>query len=240
MDAIKKPCYQRIIVKFSGEALLGNSEYNIDSSIIKNIAEEVKPLIKRKVQVGIVVGGGNFFRGSELNQTEISRVTADQLGMVATVLNALAIRDIFKYLNISTKIMSAFPINGIIEGFDRSIADNYLKENFVVIFAGGTGNPFVTTDTALSLRGIELEADLLLKATNVDGIYSADPKKNSRAKFFSHLTYQETLEKELAVMDLAAFCLCRDHKMKLCVYNMHKKGALVSIIEGKNEGTLVE
>jgi len=240
MATTKKTRYRRIMLKFSGEALLGKRTAGIDTAVIENIAHEIKPLVVAKVQVGIVIGGGNFFRGAKLNQDLISRVTGDHLGMIATLLNVLAMRDVFMHLNIPTKIMSALPIDGIVERYDRSKAAAYLEQNFVVIFAGGTGNPFVTTDTALGLRGIELDADLLLKATNVKGIYSADPHTNPDAKFYSHLTYQEALTKELAVMDLSAFCLCRDHKMKLRVFNMHKKGALLRIIQGANEGTLVE
>lgn len=227
------------MLKFSGEALLGKGTAGIDTAVIENIANEIKPLVTAKVQVGIIVGGGNFFRGAKLNQALISRVTGDHLGMIATLLNVLAMRDVFTHLNIPTKIMSALPIDGIVECYDCAKAASYLEQNFVVIFAGGTGNPFVTTDTALGLRGIELDADLLLKATNVDGVYSADPLTNPNAKFYSHLSYQEALTKELAVMDLSAFCLCRDHKMKLRVFNMHKRGALLRIIQGFDEGTLV-
>ncbi|EKE01618.1 MAG: uridylate kinase [uncultured bacterium] len=240
MATTKKPRYRRIMLKFSGEALLGKGGQGIDPAVIEYIAEEIKPLIASRVQVGIIIGGGNFFRGAKLNHNLISRVTADHLGMIATMLNALAMRDVFEHAKISTKIMSALPIDSIIERYDYNKASDYLDKNFLMIFAGGTGNPFVTTDTALGLRGIELNADLLLKATNVDGVYSADPQRNPSAKFYSHLTYQEALAKELAVMDLAAFCLCRDHKMKLRVFSMHKKGALLRIIQGANEGTLVE
>jgi uridylate kinase len=240
MATTKKPRYRRIMLKFSGEALLGKSGYGIDPAVIENIAHELKPLLVEKVQIGIIVGGGNFFRGAKFNSSLISRVTADHLGMVATIMNTLAMRDVFERANIPTKIMSALPIAGIVECYDCRKAATYLEQNFVVIFSGGTGNPFVTTDTALSLRGIELNADLLLKATNVDGVYSSDPEKNPEAKLYNHLTYQEAVAKELAVMDLAAFCLCRDHKMKLQVFNMHKKGVLLRIIDGEHEGTLVE
>lgn len=239
-SANKKPLYRRVMLKYSGEALMGKTGFGIDTSIVKAIAEEVKSLAMRKVQVGIIIGGGNFFRGARLTQGGIGRITGDHLGMIATLLNAITMREIFNSCGIPTKVLSALPIDGIVERFDRINADRYLQHNQVVIFAGGTGNPLVTTDTALSLRGIELDADLLLKATNVDGIYSADPKKNSKAKLYHHLTYQEVLTKELAVMDLAAFCLCRDQQMKLRVFNMHKKGALLRIICGGDEGTLVE
>ncbi|MEI8054859.1 MAG: UMP kinase [bacterium] len=237
---MKKTRYRRVIIKFSGEALLGKKASSIDTAVIESIAREIKPLALGKVQVGVVIGGGNFFRGAKLNQALISRTTGDHLGMIATMLNALAMRDVFVRLSIPTKVMSALPIDGVVERYDRNKAADYLEQNFVVIFAGGTGNPFVTTDTALGLRGIELDADLLLKATNVRGVYSADPQANPGAKFYSYLTYQEALTKELAVMDLSAFCLCRDHQMKLRVFNMHKKGAILRIIQGANEGTLVE
>lgn len=240
MSATKKDNYQRIMLKFSGEALHGKKDNKVDPAIIKNIVNEIKPLIARKVQIGIVIGGGNFFRGAELNQKFVSRVTADHLGMIATMLNALMMRDIFEHLNVSTKIMSSLPIDGIIERYDRKIANDYLNQGKVIIFAAGIGNPLVTTDTALCIRGIELNADLILKATNVAGVYSSDPHTNKKAKLYSKVTYQEILANELSVMDLAAFCLCRDHKMKLRIYNMRKKGALLRIIKGMNEGTLIE
>lgn len=233
-----KPKYKRILLKFSGEALAGNG-FGIDAAIIQRIAAEIQPLLKLKVQIGIIIGGGNFFRG-KIFQSAISRVTVDHMGMTATIINALAMRDLFQQNGIATEIMSAVAMPGLVTQFERHRAQQLLQENKVIIFAGGTGNPLVTTDTALSLRGIELDADLLLKATNVDGIYSSDPKKDPKAKLFHHLTYQEALAKELAVMDLAAFYLCRDHQMKLRVFNMHKSGALLRIIQGQDEGTLVE
>lgn len=231
---------QRIVLKLSGEALMGKKDHGIDSKIVEDIAADIKAALKIKTQVGIVVGGGNFFRGARLNGQKFSRITGDHLGMIATMLNAVAMQDIFIDLGIPTKIMSALPIDGIIERYDYRRASEFLDQGFVVIFAGGTGNPLVTTDTALCLRGIELKADLLLKATNVDGVYDADPKKNPKAKFYSHLTYDEALAKKLEVMDLGAFCLGRDHKMKLQVFNLRKKKALLRIIKGLNEGTLVE
>ena len=239
MSAGKEILYRRIVLKFSGEALLGKKNYGIDTNVIEKIAAEIKSLLLCKVQIGIVIGGGNFFRGARLNHTSLSRIAGDHLGMIATMMNALAIQDVFTRLQIPTRVMSALPLNGIIEGYDRNKAADYLEQNFVVIFAGGTGNPLVTTDTALVLRGVELDADLLLKATNVDGVYSADPQINPRAKFYSCLTYSEVLAKELAVMDLAAFYLCRNNKMKLRVFNINKNRALLRIIKGKSEGTLV-
>jgi len=240
--ATKKPKnnYRRVVLKISGEALMGKTSHGIDSKIIEKIAADIKLLAKSKIQIGLVIGGGNFIRGGKLNDSMISRVTADHLGMIATMMNAVAMQEVFINLKIPTKIMSALPIDGLVERYNRRAAVAYLDQGFVVIFAGGTGNPLVTTDTALCLRGIELDADLLLKATNVNGVYAQDPKKNSKTKFYKHLTYDDALEKELEVMDLTAFCLGRDYKMKLRVFNISKKGALVRAVKGLDEGTLVE
>jgi len=235
----RKKRYQRIMLKLSGEALVGDKNYGICSQIIKKIGHDIKSILKSKTQIGIVIGGGNFFRGARLNGCEVSRITGDYLGMVATLMNALAICDIFTSLKIPAKAMSALPVNGLVERYDCHIANKYLNQGFVVIFAGGIGTPFVTTDTALCMRGIELQADLLLKATNVNGVYTADPKKNPRAKLYSHLTYDEALAKKLAVMDSFAFSLGAEHKMKLRIFNLRKKGALLRIVQGANEGTLV-
>lgn len=240
MSRTKKSHYRRILLKLSGEALTGRKKFGIDSGIIKEIAFDLMVLRQLKVQVGIVVGGGNFFRGAKLGDREISRITGDQLGMMATMLNAVAMQDVFTQLKIPSKVMSALPIAGLIEGYDHRKASEYLEIGYVVIFAGGIGNPLVTTDTALCLRGIELNADLLLKATNVAGVYKEDPKKNPQAKFYHKLTYDEALAKKLSIMDLTAFCLGRDHGMKLRVFDMKAKGALLRIIQGKDEGTLVE
>lgn len=231
--------YQRILLKFSGEALAGKGSLGIDVAIIQNIAQELKPLLALKVQVGIIIGGGNFFRGKQF-KSDLDRITVDQMGMIATTINALAMRDLFNQTGIPTEVMSAVAIGGVIDQYDRHKAHNLLQQHNVLIFAGGTGNPLVTTDTALSLRGIELKADLLLKATNVDGIYSADPRHDKTAHLYSRLTYAEVLAKELAVMDLSSFYLCRDHQMKLRVFNMHHQGALLRIVSGEDEGTLVE
>ena len=226
----------RIILKFSGESLGGNDSY-VDFDILRYIVTEIKPLIAKQIEIGIVVGGGNLFRGANLHQ--VDRVTGDQMGMLSTVINGLALRDAFIKEKIDARVLSAFEVPGITEIYDRNNALKYLAEKEILIFTGGTGNPLVTTDTALSLRGIELKADLLLKATNVDGIYSANPKENPNAKFYPTLTYAEVLEKRLEVMDLAAFCLCKDHDMILRVYNMRKANALLDIVSGKDEGTVV-
>lgn len=235
-----KLMYKRILLKISGEALQGSSSFGIDPKIIGYIAEEIETVLSAGIQVGIVIGGGNFFRGATLFDAGLERVTGDHIGILGTMINALAMRDIFERNNIKTRIMSAVPLGGIIDIYDRRRAIYKLEEGKVVIFAGGTGNPLVTTDSALSLRGIELKADLLLKATNVDGIYDSDPRKNPNAVRYKKLTYKEVLEKELAVMDLAAFSQCRDYKMILRVFNLHKAGALRRIIIGEDEGTMVQ
>lgn len=232
--------YKRILLKISGEALQGDSGFGIDPKIIGYIASEIESILVLGIQVGIVIGGGNFFRGATLFNAGLERVTGDQIGILATMINALAMRDIFERNNIKTRVMSAAPLGGIIDVYDRRRAIYKLEEGKVVIFAGGTGNPLVTTDSALSLRGIELKADLLLKATNVDGIYDVDPRKNADAIKYKKLTYKEVLDKELAVMDLATFSQCRDYKMTLRVFNLHKAGALRRIIMGEDEGTIVQ
>jgi uridylate kinase len=235
-----QPIYHRILLKFSGEALMGNSHFGIDPAILDRLAKEVAEVVQLGVQVAIVIGAGNLFRGTELSEVGIGRITGDYMGMLATLMNALALRDAFERANIPTRILSAIPMSGVVDQYDRRKAIHHLQRGRVVIFAGGTGNPLVTTDSAASLRGIEIEADVILKATHVDGIYNADPSKNPQAKLYKHLTYREALEKELAVMDLTAFCQCRDHNMKLRVFNIHKPKALLSVITSEDEGTLVE
>lgn len=232
--------YQRIILKISGEALAGPQEFGIDFAVVNYLAEEILSVVKLGVEIGIIIGGGNFFRGATLYDVGLNRITGDHMGMIATLLNALALRDVFEQHKMACEVMSAVPVRGVVECYNRRKALAYLQKKYVLIFAGGTGNPLVTTDFALSLRGIELEADLLLKATNVDGIYSADPKKDPNAQLYQRLTYAEAVNKELAVMDLAAFCQSRDHNMKLRVFNLSKHGALLNIVQGKDEGTLVE
>lgn len=237
---IDKSLYRRVILKISGEALAGPQEFGIDFAVMHYVVEEVMLITKLGIEVGIVVGGGNFFRGLSLYDDGLNRVTGDQMGMMATMLNALAMRDIFTQHRVSSEVMSAIPLRGITDCYDRNKAMQHLREKRVLILAGGTGNPLVTTDFALSLRGIELEADLLLKATNVDGVYDSDPTKNVNAKRYQQLTYKEAIEKELAIMDLVAFCQCRDHNMKLRVFNLRKHSALLNIVLGEDEGTLVE
>ncbi len=235
----KKPIYKRILLKLSGEALMGSSKFGIDPTVIEYIGEEIASVLGLGVQVGVVIGGGNFFRGKALFKAGLDRITGDNMGTIATLINALAMRDIFERNNMPALIMSAIPMTSIVEPYDRRRAIRKLEGGDVVIFAAGTGNPLVTTDSALSLRGVEIEADILLKATNVDGIYSADPIHDPNAKRYKKLTYREVLEKELAVMDLAAFTQCRDYNMVLRVFTLHKSGALLNIVLGEDEGTIV-
>jgi uridylate kinase len=239
MSESLQPIYRRVLLKMSGEALMGGGHSAIDPKVLDRMAKEVEEIYRLGVQVGIVVGGGNFFRGVTVSEAGIDRITGDHMGMLATLINALAMRDAFERSGLPVRILSAIPMSGIVDYFNRRKAIHHLELGRVVIFAAGTGNPLVTTDSAASLRGIEIEADVVLKATQVDGVYSADPRRFPNATRYEHLTYQEALEKELAVMDLAAFCQCRDYDMPLCVFNMQKPGALLRVITGQVEGTLV-
>ncbi len=223
----------------SGEALQGDSQSNIDPAVLDRMADEISQVRQLGVQIGIVIGGGNLFRGATLAKAGIGRVTSDSMGMLATLMNALALRDAFERADMPTRILSAIPMSGVVDHYDRRKAIHHLQKGRIVLFAGGTGNPLVTTDSAASLRGIEIEADIILKATQVDGIYTADPAKDPLATRYTSLTYKEALDKELAVMDLASFCQCRDHGMKLRVFNINKPRAILRIIMGEEEGTLV-
>ncbi len=238
--AAKDKKYKRILLKLSGEELVGEEGFGIDPKVLDRMALEIGQLIGIGVQVGLVIGGGNLFRGAALNAAGMERVTGDHMGMLATVMNGLAMRDALDRNNISARVMSAIPMSGIVEHYDRRRALNYLAAGEVVIFAAGTGNPFFTTDSAACLRGIEIDAELVLKATRVDGVYSSDPLKDPAATLFQRLTYDEVLEKKLAVMDLTAICLCREHNMPVRVFRMSKPGALLSIVVGGQEGTLIE
>jgi len=240
MPTDPKPVYHRILLKMSGEALSGNSQFGIDPAVLDRMAEEIAAVVNIGVQVGVVIGGGNLFRGATLQKAGIARITGDYMGMLATLMNALALRDALEGASLPTRILSAIPMSGIVGHYDRLKAMHHLRQGRVVIFAAGTGNPLVTTDSAASLRAIEIQADILLKATNVDGVYDADPAKHPDAKRYDHLTYREVLSKELAVMDLAAFCQCRDNNMPLRVFNINKEKALLHIVMGESEGTLVE
>lgn len=231
--------FKRILLKLSGEALMGEMGFGIDPKVLDRMALEVGQLVGIGVQVGLVIGGGNLFRGAALSAAGLDRVTGDHMGMLATVMNALAMRDALERANISTTVMSAIPMSGVVEHYDRRRAIRILEQGDVVIFSAGTGNPFFTTDSAGCLRGIEINADLVLKATKVDGVYDADPTKVPDAKKFDRLSYDEVLDRKLEVMDLTAICLCRDHNMPLRVFQMDKKDALLNIVMGGDEGTLV-
>ncbi|RLQ23704.1 UMP kinase [Seongchinamella sediminis] len=232
--------YKRILLKLSGEALTGKENFGIDPRVLDRLALEIGQLVGIGVQVGLVVGGGNLFRGAALQAVGLDRVTGDHMGMLATVMNALALRDALERSNISTQVMSSIPMSGVVDHYDRRKAIRALSNGDVVIFSAGTGNPFFTTDSSACLRGIEVEADLVLKATKVDGVYSADPMKVADAIRYERLTYDEVLDKKLEVMDLTAICLCRDHNMPVRVFEMEKQGALLNIVRGGDDGTLIE
>ncbi|MBV7387054.1 UMP kinase [Pasteurellaceae bacterium TAE3-ERU1] len=235
-----KPVYKRILLKLSGEALQGDEGFGIDPSILDRMAKEIDDLVKLGVEVAVVLGGGNLFRGAKLAKAGMNRVVGDHMGMLATVMNGLAMRDAMHRADMNAKLMSAFPLNGVCDTYSWAQAIRLLRQGQVVIFCAGTGNPFFTTDSAACLRGIEIEADAVIKATKVDGVYDSDPAKNADAKLYKHLSYQDVLEQELQVMDLAAFTLARDHGMPIRVFNMNKPGALKRVILGEDEGTLID
>jgi uridylate kinase len=236
----RNPHYPRILLKLSGEALSGQREMGIDASVLDQISLAVAHLVGLGVQVGIVVGGGNLYRGSQLQKEGlVGRVTGDQMGMLATVMNGLAMRDALVRRNIKTRLMSALSIGTVVEPYSSRDAIRHLNNGEVCVFVAGTGNPFFTTDTAACLRGIEIEATLILKATKVDGIYNKDPNKHDDAIKYDHLTFDQVLAEKLGVMDLTAICLCRDHDVPLQVFDMNKAGALLAVVMGEKEGTRV-
>lgn len=234
-----KLSFQRILLKLSGEAFLGAEQLGIDFAALNRMGREIAELVKLGVEVGIVLGGGNIFRGAALAQYGFNRITCDQMGMLATIMNGLALRDVLHELKLTTHLMSALPISGVVQKYDVCLAKHYLAQKQVVIFGGGTGNPFFTTDSAAALRGIEINADIILKATKVNGVYSADPAIDPQAEFFKHITYQEVLDRKLEVMDLVAICLCREHNKQLRVFNMNEAKVLCAIVCGSEVGTLV-
>lgn len=236
---MSKPIYKRILLKLSGEALQGDEGFGIDPSILDRMALEIKELLEMGVEVGVVLGGGNLFRGAKLAKAGMNRVVGDHMGMLATVMNGLAMRDALHRAEVNAKLMSAFQLNGICDTYNWSEAIKMLREGRVVIFSAGTGSPFFTTDSAACLRGIEIEADVVLKATKVDGVYDKDPAKHADAVLYKQLSYEEVIDKELQVMDLAAFTLARDHGMPIRVFNMGKAGALRNVILGTEEGTTI-
>ncbi|QCI20961.1 UMP kinase [Buchnera aphidicola (Hyperomyzus lactucae)] len=240
MSTNKKFIYRRILLKISGEVLQGINEFGIDVNSLKRIAKEIKSVVDIGIQVGLVIGSGNLFRGSKLSKLGLNRVAADHIGILSTVINSLAMRDtIHSISSIKTCLMSAIPLNGICEIYSCQKAISLLSNNFIIIFAAGIGNPFFTTDSAACLRGIETEADIILKGTKVNGVYSNDPKKDANAILYKELTYKDVLKKELKVMDLSAFILARDYRLPIRVFNINKPGSLYRIIMGNDEGTLI-
>lgn len=233
------PKYRRIVLKLSGEALAGKPGQSIDPNGVANIVKEIANLVDAGVQIGLVIGGGNLVRGADLATLGLSRVTADQMGMLATVLNALALRDALQGHGVACRVMSAIAISGVVAVYDAQRALNHLEQGNVVICAGGIGNPYFTTDTTASLRAIEMQADVMLKATKVDGVYDADPEKVADAKRFTRLSHEQVLQDNLKVMDGTAICLCRDNQMDIHVFAMHKPGALLNVVMGGDEGTLI-
>jgi uridylate kinase len=240
MPSIGDKKYKRILLKLSGEELMGDEGFGIDPRVLDRMALEIGQLVGIGVQIGLVIGGGNLFRGAALNAAGMERVTGDHMGMLATMMNGLAMRDALDRNNISAHVMSAISMSGVMEQYDRRKATRYLDSGDVVIFSAGTGNPFFTTDSAACLRGIEIDAEIVLKATKVDGVYSSDPLLNTDATMYPRLTYDEKKKKKLGVMDLTAICLCREHHMPLRVFRMSKPGALLNIVVGGDEGTLIE
>jgi uridylate kinase len=238
-DTVRKNRYNRVLIKLSGEALMGGEDYGIDPAVLHRIASEIKDLIQHGVQVGVVIGGGNIFRGAGLAAKGMDRVSADQMGMLATVINAIAIQDALESQGLHARVMSAIKINQVCEDYIRRRAIRHLEKGRVVVLAAGTGNPFFTTDSAASLRAIEIGAELMIKATKVDGVYSADPAKDPNARRYVRLDYDAVLDQKLAVMDATAVVLCRDNHMPLRVVDMTQPGAFVRAALGEDVGTLV-
>jgi len=236
---VAEAAYQRILLKLSGEALLGDEDYGIDPVIIGRIAREIQEVLNTGVQIAIVIGGGNIFRGAGLAQSGIDRVTGDHMGMLATVMNSLALQDAMERIGVDARVMSAVSVHDVCEDYIRRRATRHLEKGRVVIIAGGTGNPFFTTDTAAALRAIEIGADIVLKATKVDGVYSADPNIVKDAQLFETLNYDQVIEGKLGVMDANAIVLCRDQGMPIRVFNVFGSGNLMKIVKGEKVGTLV-
>jgi uridylate kinase len=234
-----KPAFRRILVKLSGEALMGESDFGIDPAFLRRLAGEIRAMREYGAEIAVVIGGGNLFRGAGLARAGMDRVTADHMGMLATVMNSLALQDALESVGVFVRVQSAIRINQVCEDYIRRRAVRHLEKGRVVIFAAGTGNPFFTTDSAASLRAIEIEADLLVKATKVDGVYDADPVTNPAARRYDRLTYDQVLDQRLGVMDQTAIVLCRDHHLPLRVMNLNEPGALVRVARGEDVGTLV-
>ena len=231
--------YRRVLLKLSGEALAGAAGFGIDAAILVRLAEEIAALRRSGAEIALVLGGGNLFRGVAGGSVGMDRATADYMGMLATVMNALAIGDTMNKAGLTARVMSAIAIEQVVEPYVRPKALQYLEEGKVVIFAAGTGNPFFTTDTAAALRGAEIGAEMVLKATKVDGVYTADPKKDPSATRYAEITFDEAMSRNLGIMDAAAFALCRDQKLPIKVFSIFKHGALKRVVLGMDEGTLV-
>ncbi len=233
------PKYKRILLKLSGEALMGTDSYGINPKVIADIVAEIKAVTDMEVEIGVVIGGGNIFRGIAGTSTGMDRATADYMGMMATLMNAMALSDAMRQGGLNARVQSALNVEQVVEPYIRGKSIRYLEEGKVVIFGGGTGNPFFTTDTAAALRGSEIGAEIVLKATKVDGIYTADPKKDPNAQRFESISFNEAISRNLAVMDATAFALCRDQKLPINVFSIFKTGALKRVVCGESEGTLV-
>ncbi|MBK9520887.1 MAG: UMP kinase [Rhodocyclaceae bacterium] len=236
---MSSPRFRRILLKLSGEALMGDDAYGINSVMIGGIVGEIKAVADLGVEIGVVIGGGNIFRGIAGTATGMDRATADYMGMLATIMNAMALSDAMRQAGLNARVQSALNIEQVIEPYIRGKAIRYLEEGRVVIFAAGTGNPFFTTDTAAALRGSEIGAEIVLKATKVDGIYSADPKKDPKATRYARISFDEAISRNLAVLDATAFALCRDQKLPINVFSIFKPGALLRVVMGEDEGTMV-
>ncbi|MGC3964941.1 MAG: UMP kinase [Rhodocyclaceae bacterium] len=231
--------YKRILLKLSGEALMGDDAYGINQSVVSGIVADVAEVSRLGVEVGIVIGGGNIFRGMAGAASGMDRATADYMGMLATIMNAMALADAFRVAGVTARVQSALKCDQVVEPYIRGKAIRYLEEGRIVIFAAGTGNPFFTTDTAAALRGVEIGAEVVLKATKVDGIYTADPKKDPTATRYATVNFDEAISRNLQVMDATAFALCRDQKLPIKVFSIFKPGALRRVVMGEDEGTLV-
>ena len=238
-DAKREPKYKRILLKLSGESLMGEDAFGINRQTLASVVEDIKEVLELGVQVGIVVGGGNIFRGVALGATGMDRATGDYMGMLATVMNAMALQDALRNAGVEARVQSALTIEQVAERYIRGRALRHLEKGRVVIFGAGTGNPFFTTDTTAALRGAEIGAEIVLKATKVDGIYSEDPKKNPNATLYHDITFNEAMQRDLKVLDATAFALCRDQKLPIKVFSILKMGAMARVVMGEDEGTLV-
>jgi uridylate kinase len=231
--------YKRALLKLSGEALAGDKGFGLDFNVVERMTDEIKAVRQAGAELGLVIGGGNIMRGSQASQQGMDRVSADYMGMLATIINALALQDILEKKGVDTRVMTAIRMEALAEPYIRRRAVRHLEKGRVVILAGGTGNPYFSTDTAAVLRALEIEAQVILKATNVDGVYSADPKKDPKAKFLAEVSYQEAIVQGLGVMDSNAFALCKDNKLPIQVFNINQPGAIVRILQGERIGTIV-